>query len=387
MEYINTVFQDKILKAVISNPKSKTADYKKIVVTLKNIGKREMYQLERFTEKQAFHENIEIDHIIKAVSDIMTEGEYRQLDAWSSASTYMIKVSKKGKISLTKKRVSDAATLKNIKTDGNNRKKQYILKENENIPPLVDLGVFTKDGHIVNSMYDKYKQINRFVEIVDDVIDTAINKENGVNILDFGCGKSYLTFILYYYLTEIKKIKANIVGLDLKADVIEKCNKLSEKYGYSGLRFEVGDINGYESDIKPDMVITLHACDTATDYALYNAIKWGAKTILSVPCCQHELNAQIKTDELSALTDYGLIKERFSSLATDAIRGKLLESMAYSVSMLEFVDFSHSPKNLLIRAVKKNMTDEKRKKSREKAEVIMNEFCFKPTLYNLLYKN
>ena len=168
--------------------------------------------------------------------------------------------------------------------------------------------------------------------------------------------------------------------------MIEKCNNLAEKYGYSGLRFEVGDINGYASEVRPDMVITLHACDTATDFALYNAVLWGAKTIVSVPCCQHELNSQIATDNFSALTDYGLIKERFSALATDAIRGKLLESAGYSVQMLEFVDFEHSPKNLLIRAVKRNTPKAKREAARQKAEALMQEFSFKPTLYNLLVR-
>lgn len=383
MEYVKTVFSDRISKAVISNPKSKTAEYKKIVLTLKKIGGEEKYQIERFTDKQVFHENISLSAAADAAESIMNSG-YRQLDAWSESLSYMIKVSKKGKETLIKKRISDnAKTPKAVGT--NNRKKKYILKENENIPPLIDLGIFTKDGHIVNAMYDKYKQINRFVELVDDVADTAAGDLKSINILDFGCGKSYLTFILYYYLTEIKGIKANIIGLDLKADVIEKCNSLAEKYGYDGLRFEVGDINGYDSEIKPDMVITLHACDTATDFALYNAVKWGAKTIMSVPCCQHELNSQISADKFSALTDYGLIKERFSALATDAIRGKLLESMGYSVQMLEFVDFEHSPKNLLIRAVKRNVSKEKRERAKQKAETLMKEFNFSPTLYKLLF--
>lgn len=381
MEYINTVFADRIKKAVISNPRSKNAEYKKIVLTLKTIGGKEKYQIEKFTAAQVFHENIELDTAAEAACELMTDGGYRQLDAWSDSASYMIKVSKKGKESLVKKRISDGKAPK--AEEGNNRKKNYILAENTNIPPLVDLGVFTKDGHIVSSMYDKYRQINRFVELVDDVIGAAARGDS-VNIIDFGCGKSYLTFILYYYLTEIRGLKASIVGLDLKVDVIEKCNGLAEKYGYDGLKFEVGDINGYSAEIAPDMVITLHACDTATDYALFNAVRWGAKAVLSVPCCQHELNSQIKAESLHALTDYGLIKERFSALATDAIRGELLTCEGYSVQMLEFVDFSHSPKNLLIRAVKKNISPEKRDAAKSKAEQLMREFNFKPTLYRLL---
>jgi len=380
MEYIKTVFADDIIKAVISNPKSKSAEYKKIVLSLKTIGGTQKFQIEKFTDKQVFHENIEPCAAADIAERIMADGGYRQLDAWSNSTEYMIKVSKKGKETLMKKRISAAPQKA---PEGNNRKKKYILSENTSIPPLVDLGVFTKDGHIVNSMYDKYRQINRFVEIVDDVIDTAVCG-GSINILDFGCGKSYLTFILYYYLTEIKGLRADITGLDLKADVIEKCSRLAKKYGYDGLKFKVGDINGYRPKTNPDMVITLHACDTATDYALFNAVSWGAKTILSVPCCQHELNAQIKTDEFSALTDYGLIKERFSALATDAIRGELLESEGYSVNMMEFVDFSHSPKNLLIRAVRKNTSAEKRASAKKKAENLMREFSFNPTLYELL---
>lgn len=382
MEYIRTVFTDRILKAIISNPKSKEYEFKKIVLQLKNIGGIEKYQIEKFSDKQVFHENIDALSVNETLDEIIELGEYKQVDAWSDKTEYMIKVSKKGKETLIKKRISGLPRIDTDNILSNNRKKKYILEENTNIPPLIELGIFTKDGKIVNSMYDKYKQINRFVEMVDDVSNTF---GDSVNILDFGCGKSYLTFILYYYLTEIKKIKTNIVGLDLKADVIEKCNKLALKYGYEGLMFEVGDINGYTPKFKPDMVITLHACDTATDYALYNAINWEAKSIISVPCCQHELNAQIKTESFSALTDYGLIKERFSALATDTIRGKILESVGYKVQMLEFVDFEHSPKNLLIRAVRKNTPASKRNKAKADAESLINEFSFSHTLYNLIY--
>lgn len=378
MEYIKTIFSERILKAVISNPKHKDGKYKKIEIELKKIGGTEKYQIACYTEKQVFHENVEPDLITGTVEEIMRSESFRQLDAWGADFFYMLKVSKKGKESLIKKRIAS-------KTDeaiaGNNRKKKYLLEENTSIPPLVDLGVFTKDGHIVSSMYDKYRQINRFVEIADNVVDSL--KLSSINILDFGCGKSYLTFILYYYLTEIKKMKVSITGLDLKADVIEKCNKLAEKYRYDGLSFEIGDINGYSVKTPPDMVITLHACDTATDYALYNAVSWNAKAIISVPCCQHELNGQIETENFSVLTDYGLIKERFSALATDAIRGKILEWQGYKVQMLEFVDFEHSPKNLLIKAVKRSTSKHVRETAKTKAETLMKEFNFSPTLYEL----
>ncbi len=311
----------------------------------------------------------------------MTEYGFRQLDAWSAGSGYTLKISKKGKAGFSKRRLKEQSA---APAEGNNRKKKYILDTGGEIPPLVDLGVLTKDGHVVSAMYDKYRQINRFAEIIDDMLGDDPPRE--LSVVDFGCGKSYLTFVVYYYLTQIKGVKANISGLDLKADVIEKCSRLAEKYGYEDLKFSVGDINGYKPKEKPDMVITLHACDTATDYALYNAVSWGAERIISVPCCQHELNGQIKTDNLSALTDYGLIKERFSALATDAIRGKLLEYAGYKVQMLEFVDFSHSPKNLLIRATKRNIPKAKREEALKRAEAIIKEFNFDPTLYRLLVK-
>ena len=234
-------------------------------------------------------------------------------------------------------------------------------------------------------MYDKYRQINRFIEIIDDYVKTLSEKK--LNIIDFGCGKSYLTFILYYYLTEKKNFEIQMIGLDLKTDVIEKCNEAVLKYGYKGLRFEQGDINGYQAPFDVDMVVSLHACDTATDFALYNAICWDAKMIFSVPCCQHELNGQLESEDLSLLTRYGIIQERFAALLTDSIRANLLEYCGYKTQVLEFVDLSHTPKNLLIRGMKKKSLD------REYCEKILNEtkrsmdaFHVRPALYELLQK-
>ena len=376
-QYFSDLIKEDVYKLIISKPRKKDSEFKKIVVEKKD----NLYQISKYTDKQVFHENITISEIA-ARCVALTDGIFAQVNAWSSDYEYYILISKKGSPTMKRNRTkgTQAACV-----DTHNRKKNYILEEGTPIPPLVDMGVFTKEGKVVRTMYDKFKQINRFIEMIDDSIKSASLTE--INVIDFGCGKSYLTFILYYYLTEIKKMKARIIGLDLKADVIKHCNEVATKYGYDGLTFQMGDINGYQTPFDVDMVITLHACDTATDYALYNAITWNAKMIFSVPCCQHELNAQIQTDSLSALTDYGIIKERFCALATDAIRGKLLEYCGYKTQLLEFIDFAHTPKNILIRAIKRPLTPKNaRKKALSEAESLCKEFHFEPTLYNLLTK-
>lgn len=376
---IDEVLSSKLIKAVISNNKDKNAEYRKIGINLKEKSNgEEFYQIEKFTQKQVFHENISEKELNDKFVEFMEMG-YRQADIWSEGINFNIKISKKGKVFIGKKRTDNSSVVQ--KTKQHNKKKEYILKEGMDIQPLIDLGVFTKDGKVVNSKYDKYKQINRFIELIDH----EIRKQNfeELTILDFGCGKSYLTFVLYYYFTEIKKINVNMIGLDLKEDVIKNCNEIAKRYGYKNLRFEMGDINGYRFNNKVDMVITLHACDTATDYALYNAVKWNTKMIFSVPCCQHELNAQMKPQNLSILSNYGIIQERVAALMTDSIRGNLLEAAGYRTQLLEFIDIAHSPKNILIRAVKGNISEEKKNKCIDEVEKLISEFSFNPTLYKL----
>lgn len=374
IEIFNDFYSNSITKIILSRPKDKSYQYKKIVITSKN----DKYFIEQFTQKQAFHQTLTFDKTKEFCLTQLNEN-FNQLNAFDTSQEYSILVSKKGKISFIKKKHTAINT--NPTVDKNNRQKNYILKEGELIPPLIDMGIFTQEGKVVKSMYDKFKQINRFIEIVDDVISDDITQ---LNVIDFGCGKSYLTFILYYYLTSIKGIKANIIGLDLKEDVIKKCNIASDKYGYDGLTFKLGDINGYTAPFNVNMVISLHACDVATDFALFNAISWDADIILSVPCCQHELNQQFNTSKLSILQEYGIIQERICALTTDAIRGNLLKSRGYKTNVMEFVDLSHTPKNLLIRGVKARVDDKKKASALKDVETIMKEFSLEPTLYKLL---
>lgn len=363
-------------KIIVSKPSQKDCAIVKIALE----KKEGYYQAASYTQKQVFHENVTPEELARYLRDKVA-GHYGQVNAWDAQKEYMLLISKKGKTTFKTK--AAAAPPPGREEASHNRKKKYFLEEGTVIAPLVDMGIFTPEGKVVRQMYDKFRQINRFLEIVDDAVRDYPYEH--LNIIDFGCGKSYLTFILYYYFTEIKKRAVQIVGLDLKEDVILNCNAAAEKYGYERLHFEIGDINGYQAEFPVDMVVTLHACDTATDYALFNAVKWNAKMIFSVPCCQHELNSQIKTDDFSILTRYGIVKERFSALATDAVRANLLECCGYKTQLLEFIDFSHTPKNILIRAVSKKVVPRSVKQNYlRETERLMAEFHFKPSFYVLL---
>ena len=386
---LGKVIEDAAERLVISKPVKKTSEFKKIEVVRIKDG----FQASRYTQTQVFHLNFGEDVFVKTCAELI-EGAFRQVNAWGKSGEHILLISKDGAVNYKLKKADarddETTTLDKSRRNAcaeaepsHNRKKQYLIPEGSDVPPLYDMGIFTKDGKVVRTMYDKFRQINRFLELINDEIAGKGYKH--LNIIDFGCGKSYLTFVIYHYLTKIMGIDAHIIGLDLKKDVIAKCNEAAKKYGYENLCFEVGDINGYDAPFAPDMVITLHACDTATDYALAGAISWKAKLIFSVPCCQHELNAQIRTERFSALTDYGIIKERFCALATDAIRAKLLEANGYKTQLLEFVDFAHTPKNILIRAVRRPVTPESLKKTAlAEVDALMEEFHFEPTLYKLL---
>ena len=310
------------------------------------------FQLECYRGNQVFHRNVSAAEAMEEMGKAM-EDSFRQLDVETMDFQAVALVSKKGKITIKKKK-SGGEKAKELSLS-HNRAKKYILEEGKQVPFLVDLGVQTQDGRIVKSRYDKFRQINRFLEFIADIMP-ILPKDRCVRIIDFGCGKSYLTFAMYYYLHELCGLDIRVTGLDLKKEVIRHCQELADKYGYEGLEFLQGDIADYSGEEKVDMVVTLHACDTATDYALYKAVRWNAEVILSVPCCQHEMNRQIACDILKPALKYGLVKERMSALLTDALRGNLLEEAGYDTQLLEFIDMEHTPKNILIRAVKRKGT-------------------------------
>lgn len=319
-----------------------------------------LFQETAYRGTQAFHENFTAEQLTDRICTALQE-QFRQGEFSAKTLQATALVSKKGKLTLKVKKSGKAPRTEGaaaseeeeLQALAYNRTKHYILEEGKPVDFLVGLGVQTPDGRVTRARFDKFRQINRYLEFIEDVID-ELPKDRTIRIIDFGCGKSYLTFAMYYYLHELQHRDIQVTGLDLKTDVIQHCNELAEKLGYDRLKFERGDISTYEGTDVADMVVTLHACDLATDYALDKAVKWGARVILAVPCCQHELNRQIKCDPLKPVLKYGIIKERVAALLTDALRANLLEQQGYETQILEFIDMEHTPKNLLIRAVKKN---------------------------------
>ena len=342
-----------LIRVILSNPSSKDGVIKICArPMLKN--KSLLFQIEEYTKTQVFHKNLTAGDAGSYLTGKLSSDTSSQTASFKNALvetqsfTANVLVSKKGTITI-KKKMNASAKQPKISLS-HNRKKKYILEEGIPVPFLIDLGVMTQNGNIVNAHYDKFRQINRFLEYIEDILP-SLPTGRELRILDFGCGKSYLTFAIYYYLKVLKGYPVRITGLDLKEDVIRHCNELAVKYGYDKLEFLCGDIAYYDGCSQVDMVVTLHACDTATDYALAKAVGWGAKVILSVPCCQHELNKQMKNDLLSPVLHYGILKERMAALMTDGLRAQILEANGYRTQILEFIDMAHTPKNLLIRAV------------------------------------
>ena len=381
LDLIKKYLSEDFIYAVASSPLKNTdegaldalklKDCSKLKIKPVILRKERLFQVTRTIGPKEFHENLDLDAAAKLLFSIAGH-PFKNVEAVNGGDKLSLMANKKGDVTAREHKGSQktvAATPETKEKNGasstdnitwsapdmsHNKIKQYLLKEGEPLPFLVELGVMTKEGKVIASKYDKFKQINRYLEFIDDIIP-ALPKGRTVNIVDFGCGKSYLTFAMYHLLVSVKGFDVRITGLDLKKDVIENCNALAAKCGYERLTFLHGDIARYESEDgkHPDMVVTLHACDTATDYALEKAVKWGASVILCVPCCQHELNKQIECDILSPIMKYGLLKERFAALLTDGLRAEMLEECGYKTQVLEFIDMEHTPKNILIRAVKR----------------------------------
>lgn len=360
-------------------------DYQKIKIRAVNAADGASYQAEMFTKTQVFHRKFsesELEDFLKANSGITFKNVVTRTDT----EEIILLTNKKGKTTELRKKLKTPVveceqrecietTNLRIKPAGGfdttygllNHRKHYLLPEGRPVPFLVLLGIMNDEGKVISSRYDKFRQINRFLEFIDDILPEFTDKTAAgqpLRIADFGCGKSYLTFAVHYYLTEIRHIPCEIEGLDLKEEVITYCNEMAKKLNLQNLIFHTGNIADYSGQHNPDIVITLHACDTATDYALKYAIERGARAILSVPCCQHQINTQLQKQdkataseippEFTPLLKWGIIREKFSSLVTDALRGEWLEQQNYKVQMLEFIDMEHTPKNILIRAVKKS---------------------------------
>ncbi|MCP1146320.1 class I SAM-dependent methyltransferase [Lysinibacillus endophyticus] len=342
-ELLNRILSKKLVSATVSQPRQKSNDIKRI--KLKPVELKGVYhiQIEYQYERILKHENIILQEFPNKLEIILQD--FRQIHVQFIDETIQIQLSKKNKV-LWKTEKSTSPKQLNL---SHNRKKQYLLDDTTPYPFLIRLGVQTEEGKVKKQKYDKFRQINRFVEFIDDSL-SYLPKNRQIRIIDFGSGKSYLTFALYHYLKIEKGLNIKVTGLDLKKEVIEECNRIAQDLQYEDLEFLVGDINDYNDETAVDMVVTLHACDVATDMALARAVKWGAKVILSVPCCQHELNRQLNSPALEVMTQHGLIKERFASLATDSIRAELLSLVGYDTQILEFIDIEHTPKNILIRA-------------------------------------
>lgn len=411
MSDLHTLFADslnkELIRVILSNPSSKDGVIK---ICARPVLKNDelLFQIEEYTKTQVFHKNLTAADACTylttklSISDATSfansssganpvnrnesEQSQRVLAPFRNAIvetqnfTANVLISKKGAATIKKKMNAASAKAPMISLE-HNRKKKYILEEGIPVPFLIDLGVMTQTGAIVHSRYDKFRQINRFLEYIEDILP-ALPTGRELRILDFGCGKSYLTFAIYYYLKVLKGYPVRITGLDLKEDVIRHCNELAVRYGYDKLEFLCGDIAYYDGCSQVDMVVTLHACDTATDYALAKAVGWGAKVILSVPCCQHELNKQMKNDLLSPVLHYGILKERMAALMTDGLRAQILEAKGYRTQILEFIDMAHTPKNLLIRAVYNGRCADNKKEIDE----LLSAFDVNPTLYRLLCK-
>ena len=390
-----------ILSATLSKPAQNIEEilgkpFIKIKISYENSSSGASYFLQQFTKTQVFHSHLKEDELEQFLQEHAGK-TFKNCVKRTESEEITILSNKKGKITTLTKQISNNKSNTKSKTNIDlslftpanisQKKKQYILEEGTPVPFLILLGIMNDEGKVIKARYDKFRQINRFLEFINDTVKeiTTIRdftKENPLKIIDFGCGKSYLTFAVHYFLTEIKHIECSIEGLDLKQDVIDYCNNIAQKLDLKNLIFHTGDIANYSKTQNPDIIITLHACDTATDYALKYAVEKNALAILSVPCCQHQINSQLQENQQTSelfepLLKYGLIREKFSSLLTDELRGMWLEEGGYKVQMLEFIDEEHTPKNILIKAIRKN------KKAENSTPAIIKELNLQPEIWKL----
>jgi SAM-dependent methyltransferase len=403
-----------ILSATLSKPAVCTTtllgdDYRRIKIKLITASTREhadvqdrMYFAEFYTETQVFHKKMTVPEL-STFLEIHAGKTFRACVERTDNEEITILSNKKGKITILRKplnkgqnKFAEDSAEYDDRTHSLNRIKNYLLPEGTPVPFLIHLGVMTAEGKVITAKYDKFRQINRFLEYIDDILDDVQSNvhDRPLRVTDFGCGKSYLTFATYYYLTELRHLSVEVTGLDLKADVISYCNTLAAQFKCTNLHFAVGDISSFGQKNIPDIVITLHACDTATDYALAYAVKNNVPAILSVPCCQHELNQEFEKNRsekkipsdspFSVLLKYGIIRERFAALATDALRAEYLETAGYSVQMLEFIDISHTPKNLLIRALKKQTSSTECTSAEKEAKLFTDALHISQALHEAL---
>lgn len=359
-------------KGIFSQPAEKSYRYQKTLVR-RIADAKVYYQFESFTKEQAFHKNIESENLIAELLEVASH--FKQLQLFTEKNEHIVRISKKGKVHIT--------THKNQQTvviEGHNTKKNHLLQDGVPVDFLIHLGIMEPGGKVKAKWYDKFKQINRYLELIEDSLKYIDTPEP--TIIDFGCGKSYLTFALYYYLVKVKQRKATIIGLDLKEQVINNLNKLTQELGYDQLSFKVGDIAMFNYDRPIDMVISLHACNLATDYSIQKAVQWNSKVIMAVPCCHKEINKQIDVNAMDGIFSYGVLKERISALMTDGLRAQLMEAKGYETQVLEFIDMEHTPKNLMIRGYKTSSGQESPSESYLKC---CKQYNLTPTLEKLLF--
>ncbi|MBP0990315.1 MAG: SAM-dependent methyltransferase [Oscillospiraceae bacterium] len=353
---LNDIFNENLIFAILSDTR-KNIDPTFSKVQIKPFIKKNelLYQIAYLFDKKVTHSNLSRSDVVDTVSDLL-QNHFLQAVFYTSSSDFHVSMYGGFKLrSFPPTKLPESAPEHNVQ-------KKYILPEGTPHDFLVKLGIMTKDGRVVKDKYNKFRQINRYLEFVDDCLK-YLPSNRTVNIVDFGCGKAYLTFALYYYLVIQKHLSCSVIGLDLKDDVIRFCSDVALDLGYSSLRFQKGDIRSFDG--SADMVISLHACNTATDFSLAKAVSWNSKVILAVPCCHHELFDKISNPDMYPLLEYGAVKEKLSSMLTDVMRAQLLRSVGYDTSIIEFIDTEHTPKNLLIRAVRNSSAKFDREKYNE----------------------